>query len=103
MRVAEKNAMAIINGGIYAQLGEFKNRHGERFVLYRFAAGESELRKAIQKRWGKTTFVTGDELDWEIGWEYVKGHGLVKRFELTAAERQDLDAAIERGERIHRV
>ena len=44
---AKKNNFAIV--------GEFDNEHGERFVVYRLPGVV-------------TDFVTGDELDWELGW-----------------------------------
>lgn len=59
-------------------LGEFKNKHGEIFLVYRL--------KALEKSpLGGLIYVTGDELDWETGWRFVDNH-LAQEFLLTEDE-----------------
>lgn len=65
-------------GGLVS-VGEFKNKHGEQFVMY-------------QMRGIPGFFVTGDELDWELGWQFEQyDRELTQRFTLTEEESEALN------------
>lgn len=58
-------------------IGEFKNKHGRSFVLYRF--------------WGVVRdYVTGDDLDWELGWSWNGSYELRQEFILSSEEADRL-------------
>lgn len=58
--------------GLVDELATFANGHGEKFVFYRM---------------GRQIYITGDELDWEIGWCYYdESKQILKHFELSENE-----------------
>jgi hypothetical protein len=59
---------------------EFDNEHGETFIVYQLE-GAAEY------------FVTGDELDWEGGWQYHNGK-LHNDFQLSDIEKRQLEEVI---------
>ena len=55
------------------KLSEFKNEHGEMYIIYKIV-GSDQL------------FITGDELDWDIGWEWGGARVLSQHFILSESE-----------------
>lgn len=77
---AHKDFDKKLSEGSYHEVGRFKNKHGEEFVMYHMN-GVINL------------FVTGDELDWEIGWVYEQySHELTLNFSLTSDEQDELES-----------
>lgn len=65
------------------EVGSFKNEYGEKFVVYQMGNLPGY-------------FVTGDELDWEMGYRFDERCGtLVYDFLLNEQERQNIVAIIE--------
>lgn len=59
-------------------VGEFRNKHGELFIVYRLPYID------------KVYYVTGDELDWELGWRYWGSEELLNRFSLSDDETEQV-------------
>ena len=55
--------------------GDFKNEYGERFILYYY-----DCLKHLP-------LITGDEFDWEDGWEVKKNGNVYTRFMLNSKEK----------------
>ena len=55
------------------RVGAFSNEHGELFVLYTLPSIP-------------LIFVTGDELDWEMGWRWTGTRALAQEFILSEVE-----------------
>lgn len=62
----------------------FQNEHGENYVIYYFP-----------EVWAGNYFVTGDELEWEIGWNWDKTMMLKQEFKLSPQEFLTIDKLIE--------
>lgn len=58
----------------YRIRGEFENQFGERYVVY------------THPRFPFIQYVTGDELEWEMGWTYMGKGVLAQHFQLSHAE-----------------
>ena len=69
----------------FVLLGDFKNEHGELFVLYTF--DYPIVRENI--------YATGDELEWEMGYQFLDG-ALVKGFNLSRQERTKMEEIIDK-------
>ncbi len=85
MEKNKKDLLELLEKDMFQIIGKCKNEFGEEFIVYRLT--DETLNHLI--------YVTGSEVDWEMGWHYTGGN-LCKFFGLSLEEDREIKKVIKK-------